>query len=324
LAKDLLAVHAAGRLTETSRSHFDAQRYIEVGKPADPAIISGWLGRHLASSPPVRSTAPLRALGLSSGLQKTLVPPLPSQFDTRTLPIPTPGNYTLAGASTTSPQRVSLLSSDYASAPDPVGPAALTATNTFAVLQQANVNAYKPANGAVYPTSSFGTALKSVAALIVADIGIEAAQIDISAWDTHASQDPNAGSMFRTMTDFANSIGAFWTDIIAGRGLGVTLVSMSEFGRNARENASLGTDHGRGTTFFALGKGINGGRVVTKGAWPGLAKANLESGQDLKVTVDFRDLLAEVVQNRLANGANLGYVFPGWTPNFLGVTRGAA
>src|SRR5437667_158789 len=135
-AKDLLAVHAAGRLTETSRSHFDPQRYIEVGKPADPTLISGWLGRHLASSPPVRSTAPLRALGLSAGLQKTLVPPVPLPtpgFDTRTLPIPSPGNYTLSGQSSTSADRVKVLATDYQAAPDPVGPAALTATQTFTV-----------------------------------------------------------------------------------------------------------------------------------------------------------------------------------------------
>ncbi len=113
-------------------------------------------------------------------------------------------------------------------------------------------------------------------------------------------------------------MGAFYADVIAS-GFPVTVVVVSEFGRNVRENGSGGTDHGRGTTMFAMGKGIAGGRVLTKN-WPGLAKENLEAGQDLKVTVDYRDILSEIVQNRLGN-PNLGFVFPSWTPTTLGVTR---
>jgi uncharacterized protein (DUF1501 family) len=121
------------------------------------------------------------------------------------------------------------------------------------------------------------------------------------------------------MTDFSNSLAAFYADVIA-TGYNVTVVAVSEFGRNVRENGSNGTDHGRGTVMFAMGKGIAGGRVVTKGAWPGLAKDQQDSGQDLKVTVDYRDILAEIVQKRLGN-SNLDVVFPGWTPTMLGVTR---
>ncbi len=121
------------------------------------------------------------------------------------------------------------------------------------------------------------------------DVGIEAAQVDIGGWDTHSAQDPLAGSMFKTMQDFSNSLAAFYADVIA-TGFSVTVVAVSEFGRNVRENGSQGTDHGRGTTMFAMGKGIAGGRVLTKN-WPGLARENLESGQDLKVTVDYRDIL---------------------------------
>ncbi len=124
--------------------------------------------------------------------------------------------------------------------------------------------------------------------------------------------------MFNTMTDFSNSLGAFYADVIAA-GLNVTVVAFSEFGRNVRENGSQGTDHGRGSVLFAMGKGIKGGRVLTKN-WPGLARENLDSGQDLMVTVDYRDILSEIVQNRLAN-PNLAMVFPTWTPTMLGVTR---
>ena len=126
--------------------------------------------------------------------------------------------------------------------------------------------------------------------------------------------------MFRTMQDFSNSLAAFYADVVTTASTqGVTAVAVSEFGRNARENGSNGTDHGRGTVMFAMGKNINGGRVMVNN-WPGLATANLENGQDLKVTIDYRDILAEIVQNRLGNTA-LGVVFPSWNATMRGATR---
>lgn len=312
-AGHLLVVHAAGS-TNNSRSHFDAQRYMEVGKPADPNIVTGWLGRHLASSPPVRTDAPLRALGFSNGLPKALV------GGPRTLPIPDPANFNLGGSATTRDARSAFLRTDYEQEVDVVRAAALDAVNTVSLLQLVNINAYRPANGAIYPNTGFGRALRSTAALIKANVGIEAAQIDIGGWDTHTQQDPNAGSMFRTMGDLAGSIGAFYADVMtAGTTTNVTLVAMSEFGRNVRENGGLGTDHGRASAMFVMGPGINGGRVHTNG-WPGLAREQLESGQDLKVTTDFRDVLAEVVKNRLGN-PQLGYVFPDHTPVMRGLAQ---
>jgi len=310
-ATDLVVVHATGQLNN-SRSHFDAQRYMEVGKPVDPALVTGWLGRHLASIPPLNPTAPLRALGVANGLQKTLV------GAPKTLPIADPTNYSVGGAAATQTQRLGFMQTDYAAADEPLKSAALDATNTVNLLKTVNFAGYKTANNAVYPNTSFGRALRSVAVLIKSDVGIEAAQVDIGGWDTHSAQDPLAGSMFRTMQDFSNSLAAFYADVIA-TGYSVTVVAVSEFGRNVRENGSQGTDHGRGTVMFAMGKGIAGGRVITKN-WPGLARENLESGQDLKVTVDYRDILAEIVQKRLAN-PNLSFVFPAWTPTMLGVTR---
>lgn len=310
-AQDLLVVHATGSLN-TSRSHFDAQRYMEVGKPADANLITGWLGRHIASVPPLKPDAPLRALGIANGLQKTLVG-APS-----TLPIADPTNYTIGGSANTQIARSGFMKSDYASCSEPIKSAALDATATIEMLKTVGFTAYRTANGAVYPNSGFGRALRSVAVLIKQDVGIEAAQVDIGGWDTHSAQDPLAGSMFRTMQDFSNSLAAFYADVIAA-GLNVTVVAFSEFGRNVRENGSAGTDHGRASALFAMGKSIKGGRVLTKN-WPGLDRAVLENGQDLKVTVDLRDILAEIVQNRLAN-PNLSFIFPQWNPTFLGVTR---
>ncbi|MES2179315.1 MAG: DUF1501 domain-containing protein [Gemmatimonadota bacterium] len=312
-AKDLLIVHATGQFNN-SRSHFDAQRYMEVGKPLDPTLVTGWLGRHLASVPPLRSNAPLRALGLSNGLPKSLV------GAPKTLPISNPANFALSGTAATAASRLAFLASDFATASEPVHSSALDATNTVALLQAVGIAAYKPANGAVYPTTNFGNALKSVAALIKADIGIEAAQVDIGGWDTHSAQDPLAGSMFRTMQDFSNSLAAFYLDCVTTATTnGVTAVAVSEFGRNAKENGSAGTDHGRGTVMFAMGKNIAGGRVMVNN-WPGLAIQNLENGQDLKVTIDYRDILAEIVKNRLDNAA-LDVVFPGWNTTIRGATR---
>ncbi len=318
-AKNLLITHATGQ-TYVTRSHFDAQRFMETGKPADPTIITGWLGRHLASIPPANPQAPLRAVGVASGLQRTLVGPIGVQglYATKTLPIADPTNYTIGGSATTSAARAAFIQGDYASADEPVHSAALDATNTLTLLKSVNFAAYAPANGAAYPASAFGKALRSVAVLIKNDVGIEAAQVDIGGWDTHSAQDPLAGSMFKTMQDFSNSLAAFYADVVA-TGYNVTVVAISEFGRNVRENGSAGTDHGRATTLFAMGQGIAGGRVLTKN-WPGLAHENLEAGQDLKVTLDYRDVLSEIVQNRLAN-PNLDFIFPTWAPTMLGVTR---
>src|SRR5262245_22513070 len=276
---NLLVVHATGSI-DPSRSHFDAQRFMEVGKPRDNTIVTGWLGRHLASVEPMRTNAPLRALGLSSGLAKQLV------GAPKTLPISDPANFAIGGTTATRTERANWLRNDYTSSAEPVRSAAIDALNTIDLLRLINFTGYAPANGAVYPNSGFGRGLRSTAALIKADIGVEAVQLDLGGWDTHSNQDPLAGSMFRSMQDLSNSLGAFHADVIAsGLAQNVTVVGMSEFGRNARQNGSLGTDHGRGNCMFAMGRNITGGRVLIN-TWPGLARENLENGQDLRVTLD--------------------------------------
>jgi uncharacterized protein (DUF1501 family) len=316
-AGDLLVAHATGSI-DTSRSHFDAQRYMEVGKPRDPNINGGWLGRHLATSTPLRSDAPLRALGLTSGLPVTLA------GAPRTLPIPNPANFTIGGSGTTANARTQFLVQNYQGAVDPVAANALDSTNTIALLQSINFAGYRPSNGAAYPNSGFGNALRSTAALIKADVGVEAIHAFNGGWDTHAAQGNlpglDGGAMHNRMLDLSSALAAFHADVIQGTtAYGVTVVIISEFGRNARENGDRGTDHGRGNVAFAMGRKIAGGRVLTNG-WPGLAREVLEAGQDLRVTLDHRDILAEIVQNRLGN-RNLGVIFPDYTPRFRGVTK---
>jgi uncharacterized protein (DUF1501 family) len=312
-AGQLLVVHATGSI-DPSRSHFDAQRFMEVGKPRDPNIVTGWLGRHLATSTPMRTGAPLRALGITNGLPKILV------GAPKALPIPNPAGFAIGGSTTTRNERTDWLRTDYNLAAEPVRSAALDALATIELLRVIDFNGYRPANGAVYPNTTFGRGMRAAAALIKADVGVEAIQLDLNGWDTHSNQDPLAGSMFRSMQDLAGSVGAFHADVIAsGIAQNTTLIVLSEFGRNAAQNGSLGTDHGRGNCMFALGRNITGGRVLLNN-WPGLARENLEAGQDLKVTLDHRDVLAEIVKNRLGN-ANLSVVFPDYTPRTWGVTK---
>ncbi len=312
-AGELLVVHGAGSL-DTTRSHFDAQRFIEVGKPRDPNIVSGWLARHLSSVTPAKAGAPLRAVGISTGLPRTLV------GAPKTLPIPNPANFGLAGSATTRQERTDWLKADFTDQVDPVRAEALDAISTIDLLKKINFAGYVPQNGAVYPNTSFSNSLKSAAALIKADIGVEAIQVDIGGWDTHSNEDPLAGGMFTLMQQFSNAMGALHADLVNGtQASSVTVVAISEFGRNVRENGSKGTDHGRAGCMFVIGKRVAGGKVLTNN-WQSLARENLESGQDVKVTIDHRDVLSEIVKNRLGN-PNTSFVFPAFTATTRGVTK---
>jgi uncharacterized protein (DUF1501 family) len=311
LGGELLVVHGAG-LTFSSRSHFDAQHFIEAGSATDDTISTGWLGRHLATSWPLNPAAPLRALAIANGLPMTL------DGGPLTIPMPSPPTFTITGSASTQAARSAWLANEFYLDQDPARAAALDVVSTLSLLKAINFTGYTPSNSAAYPTSSFGTGLRSAAALIKAGIGVEAIQIDIGGWDTHVAEGPLTGSLFNTMSDFSNSIGAFWADVLQGNGTyNVTLVAMSEFGRNVRENGNQGTDHGRGGAMFVMGHHIAGGKVLTKNFLP-LATPNLQDGQDVKVTIDHRDVLAEIVANRLQNPAQ---IWPGYTPTFQGITK---
>jgi len=307
LANQLLLVHATGQATTNTRSHFEAERYLEAGKPSDYTVATGWLARHLLTSAPVRATAPLRGVSLSWGGTRLTLTGAP-----KTLPIPQPENYRHFA-----PDQ-SVLDRLYATGWAPVRDSARDALRTVALLRSIGFTSYTPANGAVYPTTDFGRSFRSLAAMIKADAGLEAAHVDLGGWDTHANQGSTGGQMHQLMTDFSNTLGAFWADVMQGSGSHrVTVVVFSEFGRNARENGSQGTDHGRASVAFFMGQHIAGGRVLAQ--WPGLDRSVLEDGQDLRVTIDHRDLLAEIVSRRLGN-SNLSAVLPGYVPVERGIT----
>lgn len=306
----LLIVHATGS-TDPTRSHFEGQRYMEVGLPGSAALSTGWLGRHLANVTPAHPDSLLRAVGISSGLQRTLV------GAPQTIPIPDLDLFGLTGNPPTSPARQAVLAGLYSIAPDPLHAAALTTIATIDLLNSIDFVGYAPAGGAAYPESEVGTAFKSIAALIKAEVGVEAIALDVLGWDTHVNQGTLAGTMSNLLGQLAGALGAFYADMFAEQSPRVTVVVMSEFGRRLLENGSAGTDHGHGNAMLVLGQCIAGGRVLTQ--WPGLQPEQLFEHRDLGVTIDYRDILAEIVQNRLGN-PDLPTVFPGFTPTHRGVT----
>jgi uncharacterized protein (DUF1501 family) len=291
-SRQLAIIHAAGS-PNPSRSHFDAQDYMESGTPGKTSE-GGWLNRALPPAKP--GTSPLRAIAMGSQLPRTLrgsqtavaVSNL-DQFQVR--------NQDAAG----------ILESMYATTPD----ATLMASGkeTFEAIRfvdSINKRPYTPANGAQYPAGEFGRGLQQIAKLIKADAGVEAAFVDIGGWDHHTNE---AGQMTPLLQQFGNSLSAFAKDM-GDRLADVVLVTMSEFGRTAKEDGNGGTDHGHGNVMMVLGGPVRGGKVY--GRWPGLEPEQLYDKRDLAITTDFRDVLGELVSSHL--GQKIDTVFPGFTP----------
>jgi len=289
----LAMVHACG-LDSPTRSHFNAMHFVEVGAANPPAsLTTGWLGRHLMATAPTLQDGLLRAVGIGFGLPRVLV------GGPRTLPVSDLATFGLTGDPDTTAQRRAAIEALYAAAPDPLRAAAENTSRTIDLLQRIDFAGYQPSGGAVYPDDAFGSSLAATAALIKAQVGVEAVALDAVGWDTHAAQAPVGGRMAAVMASFAGGIGALYQDLDSGGAQRVTVVAMTEFGRNAFENASGGTDHGHGSVMFVLGSHVAGGRVVRD--WPGLEEDQLYEGQDLQVTIDYRDVLVEILTKRLGN-----------------------
>lgn len=305
----LLVVHATG-LVHSTKSHFDAQRFMEVGIPGSISVFTGWLGRHLATTDPMVPGAPLRGAALTSSLPRTMV------GGPSSTPIPDPTNYTLGGTTTSRNERRARLDEMY-NADTMLNAIADQTQATIDLLTQVGAGTYTPAPGVSYGTDSFGIAMKNTAALIKADVGVEAIHIDMGGWDTHAAQGSLTGTMATLLSRLGNGLAALHGDLLPGGQFNrVIVVAMSEFGRVARENGSAGTDHGHGNMMLLMGGGVIGGRVYSQ--WPGLGPGQLYQNQDLHITTDYRDVVAEVVRKRLGN-PSLGAIFPDYTPNERGL-----
>jgi len=311
--QNLLMVHATGAVPNNwSRSHFDAQRWMEVGKPNDASVATGWLGRHLATVTPLNPNTSLRGIALEQGLIQSL------RGGPKTLPLPDPDDYGYGDAwSDWTPSMAQWIGAAYTRMPDPVKSAALSTQATNDLLNTIDFQNYQPGGNAVYPDTGTAQGLRATAAMLRAQVGLEVVALDLGGWDTHADQGVNGGYMAGHLNELAEALGAFYQDLTGAGFTNFLVVCMSEFGRTVQENASLGTDHGTGNAMLMMGPKIKGGRVLAN--WPGLGPGQLYQDQDLAATIDFRDLLAEIVDKRLANGANLSQVFPNYTPTYRGI-----
>jgi uncharacterized protein (DUF1501 family) len=301
-----LAVVQATGLTNSSRSHFDAMQYMEYGTPESKTTGTGWVGRHLETTASA-SDSPFRAVGMGAMVQDSL------RGQVAPLSLRSIADFHLRGRSDELQRAQEALARLYRTdAPqDDLSTQARMVFTTVEMLQRINAMGYTPANGAVYPDDDegFGLGLRQVAQLIKANVGLEVACIDLGGWDTHENQGTHGGFFEVHLDVLARGLGAFYADLQDAMA-GVTVVTMSEFGRRVAENASAGTDHGHGNFMLVMGGGTDGGRVIAD--WPTLAPEALVEG-DLAITTDYRDVLAEVLTLRMLNPA-IESVFPGLSP----------
>ena len=216
--------------------------------------------------------------------------------------------FTVAGRGPTPSPAATAFEAMYSDSGDKIFHAAGDETfEAVKMLRDANPAQYTPAAGVNYPNSEFGNSMKQIGQLLKSNLGVEAAFTDVNGWDTHQNQGSVNGQLANRLSDFSASIAAFWRDMGDDAG-NITVVTMSEFGRTARENGTGGTDHGHANAMFVLGSNVKGGKVY--GRWPGLENEQLNEGRDLALTTDFRQVLGEVVSHSLRT-ANLDLVFPG-------------
>ncbi|MCP3920044.1 MAG: DUF1501 domain-containing protein [bacterium] len=301
----LLIAHAAGS-PDPNLSHFTSQVRMEFATPNMPAspTTTGWLARHLSTTPPL-GAGDLRGVAFSSTIPATFF------GAPGTLPVADPADIGFAGDPATGAERRGVLASMYSMADEPLGSAAASTLATIDILQAIDIAGYVPENGAVYPATPFGQSLRAIAAMIKADIDLEAAHADLGDWDHHSAQGPVNGIMAQLLDEFSRTLEAFYLDMSSYLDR-FTLAAMTEFGRRIAENGSQGTDHGHGGLIWVLGGHVDGGRVLAN--WPGLVGGN----GNLDVTTDYRDLLAEILVERMQS-TDLATVFPGYTPTFPGI-----
>ncbi|MBN2548577.1 MAG: DUF1501 domain-containing protein [Anaerolineales bacterium] len=302
-----LAIVQACGAPDESRSHFKAQELMERGVSDESGPASGWLGRHLASLD-TGSASPLRALALGERPPRSLSGGIPVAA------LHSITDFHYLGDSQSLAQLRAALAALY------TGPGALCqlgrdTLDLLHTLQGLDPASYQPETSLVYPDTRFGQGLKQIAMLIKTEAGLETAAIDLDGWDTHFAQGSVSGVFARLAGELAAGLAAFYADLHRQMSR-LSIVVMSEFGRRARENGSLGTDHGHGGVMLVMGGGVLGGKVY--GDWPGLGQGQLVGPGDLAVTTDYRDVLAELCAKRLNNPA-VSEIFPAYQPTFPGI-----
>jgi len=287
---------------DLTRSHFDAQDYMESGTPGVKSTQDGWLNRYLHAREHQAAT-PFRAVALAPQLPRALQGLEPA------LAIGQISQFGIRGGGASDMVQASF-ESEYAAAADSVlHSTGREAFDAVKMLKSANLGQYTPANGADYPRSAFGDALRQIAQLVKADVGLEVAFAESGNWDHHVNEGAAVGLLATRLDDLARGVTALVRDL-GDRMQDVVILTMSEFGRAVVENGNRGTDHGHGNAMMIIGGPIRGGKVY--GRWPGLAPEQRYEGRDLAVTTDFRSVFAEVVHGHLGL-ADTRPVFPGFT-----------
>jgi len=299
-ARQMAIVHACGS-PDGTRSHFDAQDYMETATPGVKSTQDGWLNRYLHAREHQAAT-PFRAVALAPQLPRTLQGLEPA------LAIGQISQFGIRGGGSDMVQ--SSFESEYAAAADRVlHSTGREAFDAVRMLKSAKLDQYTPANGADYPRSAFGEALRQIAQLVKADVGLEVAFAESGNWDHHVNEGAAVGLLATRLDDLARGVTALVRDL-GDRMQDVVILTMSEFGRAVVENGNRGTDHGHGNAMMIIGGAVRGGKVY--GRWPGLAPEQRYEGRDLAVTTDFRSVFAEVVRNHLGL-TDTRAVFPGFT-----------
>ena len=312
--RGLLAPVQAVGSPSTTRSHFDAQDYMETGTPDVKGTTDGWLNRYLA----VKGTCDECNLGKTPFRAVSLTPQTPRILEGPSATVAMNGldEFSVRATGSSAERLEALYRTGSADLVHGTGAEMFDAVK---MLRAANPQKYLPQNNAEYPRSQFGTRLLQIAQLIKANVGLEIAFADVGGWDTHVNQGSSTGQLAQRLDDFSRSIAALVTDL-GDKMDDVVILTMSEFGRMAKENGNRGTDHGHAGALFVIGGHVKGGKV--HGKWPGLEQEQLYEGRDLALTTDFRSVFAEVVQDHLGARA-LDRIFPGFAASprdFLGIT----
>ncbi|PJF44956.1 MAG: hypothetical protein CUN55_01245 [Phototrophicales bacterium] len=301
------AIHATGS-PDPTRSHFEAMSYMEFGTPGEKSVTSGWIARHL-STLDTGNTSPVRAVGWGTAAQKSLAGGIAPVV------LKSIADYHLGGRVDVAMQLMQSINTLYQQDTEALAATANATVEAVDLIGKVDMNQYVPQNGAVYPEDDFSFGLKQTAAIIRADMGLEVACLDLGGWDTHAQQGSTEGEQAGLMNVLANGLAAFHQDMGPDMAR-VTVVVMSEFGRRLKENADIGTDHGHGGAMLVMsGQFATNSPVLTQ--WPGLDEEHLDNG-DLAITIDYRNVLAEILQYRL-NNPLLQEVFPNFTPEPVGL-----
>jgi uncharacterized protein (DUF1501 family) len=310
---ELAIVHAVGS-PDPTRSHFDAQDYMESGTPGLKATDDGWLNRALQSTPE-ENPSPFRAVAFGPYLPRTLQGTAPA------VAIPDLKQFRMNGSGSQQQTNEGGFEAMYAQTVDQAMHGVGQETfDAISQLKKLNPDQYQPENGANYPTSRFGKSLMEIAELFKSDLGLEVAFLDSGGWDNHVNEGGVQGQLSNLLKDLGQGIAAFHQDM-GDRMEDVIFVSMSEFGRTAKENGNRGTDHGHANCMLVMGGGIKGGKVYSR--WPGMSDGELYQGRDLAVTTDYRSVLSEIISKHLGD-KDIKTVFPGFANDphqYLGLVK---